>query len=122
MSAGVEVFVEVCAAVAAAAVLAGVPLIWRIGRRTKQMYGDWQGEPARPGIEARPGVMERLAAGDRHFQVIDANIAELTATTQKVLDELPKNGIPAAVKLDALYQRLVVQGHAPTEPSTGGNG
>lgn len=29
-------------------------------RRQDEFDADWYGEPARPGVEARPGVMERL--------------------------------------------------------------
>lgn len=47
--------------------LLGTPLVvlWRWCRRTSKQLGtfleDWQGEAARPGVPARPGVMERLA-------------------------------------------------------------
>lgn len=48
------------------AVVAGV---WRVGRRarrairfTENFFDDWRGEPAREGVPATPGVMERLAA------------------------------------------------------------
>ncbi|GIH70355.1 hypothetical protein [Sphaerimonospora thailandensis] len=34
----------------------------RIYRRIEKFLDDWQGEPARPGVEARPGFPERIAA------------------------------------------------------------
>lgn len=35
-------------------------VIGRMARRVGDIHDDWRGEPARPGVEARPGVMERL--------------------------------------------------------------
>ena len=34
--------------------------VWRGFRRTEDFLDDWGGHPERPGVEARPGVMERL--------------------------------------------------------------
>ncbi|MGC4947685.1 hypothetical protein ACLQ2N_16005 [Streptomyces sp. DT224] len=50
-------------------VLAGVgTVLWRLGRavartvaRAEQFMDDWYGEPERPGVEARPGMMQRVA-------------------------------------------------------------
>lgn len=33
---------------------------WRMARRVQDIHGDLMGEPARPGVAARPGVMERM--------------------------------------------------------------
>ncbi|MES9587830.1 MULTISPECIES: hypothetical protein [unclassified Streptomyces] len=53
--------------VAAAAIAAGLGLLWRITRgvrrivsRVDEFIDDWQGTPARSGVPSRPGVMERL--------------------------------------------------------------
>ena len=35
---------------------------WRILRRTAHFFDDYFGEPARDGVEAKPGVMARLAS------------------------------------------------------------
>jgi hypothetical protein len=32
----------------------------RIGRRVDDFMDDWYGEPERPGVPARPGLMERV--------------------------------------------------------------
>ena len=32
----------------------------RTARQIDQLLEDWNGAPARPGVQARPGVMERL--------------------------------------------------------------
>lgn len=44
--------------------------LWPFFRRLGHFLDDWLGEPARPGIDARPGAMERLAA-------IEADLAEV---------------------------------------------
>lgn len=50
------------AAVATFALLGVIArLLWRLGRGLGQMLEDWRGQPARPGVPAKPGVMERLA-------------------------------------------------------------
>lgn len=43
-------------------------LLWRLvrglartGRRVDQFMDDWYGEPDRPGVPARPGMMERVS-------------------------------------------------------------
>ncbi|WNI20296.1 hypothetical protein [Actinacidiphila sp. ITFR-21] len=55
-------------ATAIAAVLALGGLLWRLARplrrvvrRIEELADDWHGVPARPGVEGRPGVMERLS-------------------------------------------------------------
>ena len=52
-------------ATAATAVCTGAFFVWRKGirprlHRTRDFLDDWSGTPARPGVKARPGVMERL--------------------------------------------------------------
>jgi hypothetical protein len=34
----------------------------RLFKRASDVYDDWKGEPARPGVAPRPGMMVRLAA------------------------------------------------------------
>lgn len=36
--------------------------LWRIGKSVGDLHDDWRGEPDRPGVKGRPGVMQRLAA------------------------------------------------------------
>jgi hypothetical protein len=56
--------------VAAAGVI-GVPVAWclrwawRLMMRTRDFLDDWGGQPARDGVQGRPGVMERLSAVER---------------------------------------------------------
>ena len=37
---------------------------WRILSRTRDFLDDWAGEPARPGVPERPGVMSRLQSAE----------------------------------------------------------
>ncbi|MGA5764466.1 hypothetical protein [Nonomuraea bangladeshensis] len=39
-----------------------IRILARILGRVDEIADDWNGTPARPGVEARPGVMERLKA------------------------------------------------------------
>lgn len=36
---------------------------------------DWKGEPARPGVAARPGVMERMADHDKGLAELRSDLA-----------------------------------------------
>jgi hypothetical protein len=54
---------------AVVSVLAGVTVsgvglaakVWPVVRRLDDFFDDWSGAPARPGVAAKPGVMQRLA-------------------------------------------------------------
>lgn len=56
----------ILSAEAYAIVIAAVALIllirkaWPVVGRVKDFFDDWYGEPARPGVEARPGIREAL--------------------------------------------------------------
>jgi hypothetical protein len=44
-----------------AGLIAGfIKFVWPMMRSIRNFLSGWEGEPARPGVEARPGVMERL--------------------------------------------------------------
>lgn len=47
-----------------------IALLIRISRNTRQMADDWKGEPARPGVAARPGVMQRLFTIEQQLAVV----------------------------------------------------
>lgn len=63
----------------AATVLSAVgALLWRavrgvvrLGRRVDQFMDDWAGEEGRPGVPARPGVMERVSAIEERLQRVE---------------------------------------------------
>jgi hypothetical protein len=56
--------VEIAAVVVGGSLLALLTAIAVKARKSVKAVGlflrDWQGEPARPGVDARPGVLERL--------------------------------------------------------------
>jgi hypothetical protein len=106
-----QAFWEVAAGIGVVALLALVRFSWRQGRNTARMVEDWRGNEGRPGVARRPGVMERLASGDDHFQLLDLRMDEVTSrldSVQQTLDrEIPKNGKPLADKIDALYRHFI---------------
>lgn len=56
------------AATAVLAVLALAGWAWRkLGRPVRDFLTDWRGQPERPGVPARCGVMERLERIDWHI-------------------------------------------------------
>ncbi|MDX3237193.1 hypothetical protein PV392_16245 [Streptomyces sp. ME03-5709C] len=63
---------------AVAAALAGIgALAWRVvrwavllGRRTNQFIDDFYGEEARPGVPARPGLMERMSGMEERLAAV----------------------------------------------------
>jgi hypothetical protein len=70
----------VTAAVALAVALAGLAgwglrVAWRLVSRTIRFLDDWAGEPARPGVAERPGVMARL-------QSVEQSLASVLAETK----------------------------------------
>lgn len=53
-----------------------VTVVWRVvraalrlGGRAGQFFDDWYGEEGRPGVPARPGVMERMAGIEHQLAV-----------------------------------------------------
>ncbi len=60
-------------------------VVWRPVRRATRKVGlildDWAGEAGRPGVPARPGVMERLAT-------IEANQNDVRAESQSTRNEV----------------------------------
>lgn len=53
---------------------AGLQLWRKVLRPLARMAGDWHGTEARPGVPARPGVMQRLADGDERMTRIEAEL------------------------------------------------
>lgn len=62
---------------AAAAVGGAVGLLWRRFRGLARLIDDLLGEPARPGVPASPGVMERLATHDQTLTYLAGQVQQL---------------------------------------------
>lgn len=65
--------------------------LWRGAQRVSQLMDDWHGEPARPGVDPRPGVLERLGAiedGQREAKTEAAQQRELLAQQGELLANL----------------------------------
>lgn len=64
--------------VAGAAVLSLLAVLVRItlkiSRAVSIFLEDWMGEPARPGVQARPGVMERIEVSEDRLDEVDERL------------------------------------------------
>lgn len=60
MSAVLDVVVGASAVIVASGATAAFAVIVRMARSQRQLLEDWCGEPSRPGVPERPGVMVRL--------------------------------------------------------------
>jgi len=47
----------------------------RISRKITSLHDAWYGTPPAPGVPARPGVLERLAAQETHLAAQDRHLA-----------------------------------------------
>lgn len=107
---------------------------WRGLGRMRRFLDDYEGTPAHGGMPERPGVMrrlqtiegmqtagaqqlatidqrqqqvvERLESGDVKFDALDGRLG---AVEEQLRREMPKNGQPLAVKIDAIYQWIQAQ-------------
>lgn len=65
-------------------------------RRVQNFLDDWNGEPARPGVEARPGFPDRLAALEVEVAAVrklvsnglSSNVADIQARVTRVEERL----------------------------------
>lgn len=97
----------------AAAAWKGLPSMRRFGHA----LDDITGEPARPGVDARPGLVERMANVEKHLTAgfdghtkrlerIEAAVATSATTTSGRLDEHGHRLDEHGRRLDALAGRL----------------
>lgn len=66
-------------------------LLGKMGRLIADMHDDWRGEPDRPGVTGRRGVMERLSAIEKELTYNGGKSTKdmLTALARKV-DEVAR--------------------------------
>jgi hypothetical protein len=64
--------------IALAALVTALAVIWKAvrtvlawARRVNDFFEDWGGEPGRPGVAARPGVMQRLGTIEGRLGTIE---------------------------------------------------
>lgn len=93
-------------------VIAGViTLLWRVVRASMRLAGrvdefmdDWSGEPGRPGVPPRPGVMERVAGIEDRLTGVEHEL-------------YPNSGGSLRDAVDRANERLVRLCPEPEEPS-----
>jgi hypothetical protein len=72
---------------AAVALIGGISYLIHVGRRVSRtsrvMFRDWEGEPARPGVKRRPGVMERIEAVEEGIAEIRHEVKPNSGTSMR---------------------------------------
>lgn len=96
-------------------------MLWRPVRRLMHFIDDVAGEEERPGQDARPGLMERIAAiedkqthVERFVAATEAHREETGRTLDKILDDVaasrhqlgPNGGRSVLDRVDALHSKV----------------
>ncbi|MGV2914526.1 hypothetical protein [Streptomyces alfalfae] len=85
----------------------------RFGRRVDEFIDDWRGEPSRPGVPARPGVMERMEGLEDRMGGVEDDL-------QRIKHELyPNSGGSLRDAVDQANARLAVLCPDEHPPDTG---
>lgn len=95
-----------------AGIVSAVAVIWKqailpimhLVEEVKDFLGDWKGEPERPGVPRRPGVLERLEEHDNDLRAIrtevkpngGASLRDAVNRTEGKVNEVNK-------RLDSIY-------------------
>jgi len=80
--------------------------LWRKLRPLENFFKDWNGEAARPGVDARPGVMVRLDSIEDHIEGAPTR-AEVDAIAGNLAD-LGKQVAANTVVVDLVRPHVVV--------------
>lgn len=85
--------------IAAAAITAGLALVWRAGRallrlvrRLDDIADDWKGTQGRPGVPARPGLLERMTAIEERTGCMADCLDGIDRRVQRIEGEVLANG------------------------------
>lgn len=79
---------------------------WRVTGRVRRFLDDYEGAPARPGVDARPGVMERLQTVEQSVQ----GLGDVLGETRAIVHELrPNGGASARDEIRTIYRHVVGQ-------------
>jgi hypothetical protein len=110
-----------------AALVTGVTVIWvglrkagvnivRFVRRTVHLVDDLIGEPERPGVEGRPGVMERLAGIEDRLGAVEHEVQHNNGGSLKDAVRRTENAVAELTRRDP--QPPVVQNDITIRPTT----
>jgi hypothetical protein len=83
-------------------------ILWRVSGARKTLHRlrvfllDWLGEPARPGVKARPGFPERMASVEVATKMTSATLENLTRQAAHYQASLEK----VSAQLDGLDRRV----------------
>lgn len=79
-------------------IIVGARKTLKMLRRVGHFLDDWVGEPARPGVEARPGVMERLHAIEHEVKYNHGtSLKDKVKEVKEVVDELAARDAPPPI-------------------------
>lgn len=104
--------------------------IWKPLKAFADFLDDVKGEPARPGVQARPGLMERVSGIEKSLSEVRHEVMPNTGTslrdvgdrTEKKVDALTADMVSVHEKLDTDNRRLnsltevVTRNHPEEEP------
>lgn len=75
----------------------------RLSKLQETFLADWNGEPARPGADARPGLPDRIAKIEKQTHEIKGRDAQLVVALEVLADSARDNG----AKIDRLDERVI---------------
>lgn len=91
----------------------GIKRLWPGLRRLVHLFDDLAGTPGRPGVEARPGLMERLASVETTQESMAGQIKainhEVHANSGKSLKDVATQTADHVNRLDGRVERI--EGH-----------
>ena len=87
------------AVIAMATLAALARRVWPVAQAVASFLEDWAGDPARPGVAAQPGVMERL-------QSIEQRIGDHTGPLRALRELMPNGGATIKDQVGRIDRRV----------------